>query len=273
MADELPGGLLFVTSFNPELYQATGHKLVRTFLETHSPAHPADRLLVCLEGKCDLPKDRRLVRYDLGGDRFLAEWLAANADVIPDYLGGRAKECACPGRQERHARHKPRCHWSFMNRNASRFFRKVASYHALVEHPDAGRYALWLDSDTFFKQPLPHDLVLRALGGSAVFYFKGHRPAAETGILGFDLDRGAKAAVRALCKKFTSRDYLKLDRWDDGFVTTVVLRELQPKVRSRDLVHPTKFKGVTNHVLRRSEFSTYVEHMKGHHSSGIDLVW
>ncbi len=257
--------VLWVTSFNPELYEASGRRLIETFRRVQKTG----KILVCGEGGVECDAD---YRYDLDGDEFLRTWLHANRDVIPDYLGGLATECQCPERKERHGRHKFRCHWQWMNRNASRWFRKVAALrHAVVEHK--AKITVWLDADTYFVRSCPEKFLADLLRGTAMFYFRGHRDAAESGIIGLDTSRpdmGA-ALVSKLCDRYTTRAYRQYPRWDDGYQLARVT-EATPRPKSVDLVHKTKWKGKTNDVIPTTEISRFIRHEKGRHGTKLDIM-
>jgi hypothetical protein len=272
--------ILFVTSFNEELFKASGERLLNSFLEAGQVA--TGTMLCCVEGLRPGPDPREGVGlylgrpglrfYDLEHDEFLQDWLAANKDVIPDYLGGEAKECRCPGRQERHAKHqKFGCHWQWMNRNASRWFRKVASLRAAVQAGEDFRYMVWLDADAYLRQRLPVAYVAEKLKRAGMFYFRGHRPAVESGVLGFDLAGTGDLFVAALCHRYESRDYRKYERWDDGFQIAQLVDE-RPDLKTVDLVHPTRHKNVTNDVIPTTDIDAYVRHEKGRHGTKLNIM-
>src|SRR5262245_36387055 len=120
--------VLYVTSFNSELYQATGHRLVESFLRCSGAT-----LLACHEDHAgsELPDDPRIRQYDLDTSKMLHGWLTENTAIIPANLGGTAGPCDCDARDEPFGPHRTGCHWFWFNRNASRWFRKlVALDHA-----------------------------------------------------------------------------------------------------------------------------------------------
>lgn len=261
--------VLFVTSFSPDLYEASGRQLIESFARVGQPG----RLLVCYEGGRPPLPEPPCVGFDLDADPFLKNWLAANRDVIPEHLGGLTKICTCPDAEKRHSRHHVRgCHWQWMNRNASRWFRKVASLRraaALAPAYDAD-LVVWLDSDVVFKRALPSATLAAWLGNYGVFVCRGHRPAVEAGVVGLALSQGGRAFVDALCREYVSRDYLKLERWDDGFVMAVLAD--RKVCRVRDLVHPTKWKNKTNNVIPTTVLAPYLDHLKGRHGSGLGVM-
>lgn len=257
--------LLFVTSFSPDLYEASGRHLLDSFRSVQSHEQ---RLLICREGD-DYPNfaaEAQFIEYRLNRDLFLNEWLEANCKHIPDYLGGKATACDCPDREKVHAKHSPRCHWQFMNRNASRFFRKVASWRAAADFAGRSGVLVWLDADVRLCAGFDVMQALRILDRSGIAYCRGHRPAVESGVVLFDLDRGGMQVIEDLCQRYASKRYLKDERWDDGYQLARVIEAMDRGV-GLDLVHPTKYKGKTNNVIPTTVLAEFVIHDKGKHTT------
>lgn len=249
--------ILFVTSFTAEMYSVSGERLVRTFGTTQK----SNRLLIATEGMEAVPQTERLLVHDLGTDRCLSSWLARNSDRIPIHLGGETAICGCPNAAKMHTPdHVNGCHWQWMNRNASRWFRKVPSIRAAF---GAGfRYVMWLDSDCFFKRDMPLEFFRSCLGAGHFFYFRGERPAPETGIMGFDLARGGRHVLGRLLRQYRTRRYLNYERWDDGYQVGVLLDE--GLIQGVDMV---RGKGLgTAHVMPHTPMWAFVEHEKGAHA-------
>ncbi len=260
------GRIVYVTSFATDMYKATGRKLLDSYKE-----HGRDRpLLVCHENPGAPAPDFAhwgVHTYDLGNDLFLREWLHANRAVIPVHLGGRAKECRCPDRHRMHGRHKPRCHYAWMNRNASRWFRKVASWrYAAQAFPDS--VLLWIDSDAVFKRPPDTDALVDLFGAASVIYCCGKREAAETGLVGFHLQRQGGAFIQDVCAYYTSGQFLKEERWDDGYIVTRRLGTgLFPSV---DLVDRSLQKD--NEAIPYTPLARWFRHDKGTHGRKLGVM-
>jgi hypothetical protein len=263
------GRLLFASSFARDMYAASGAGLVRSFHEHQQ----GDVLLLGLEGMT-LPRAIGLVHADLDKDQFLQGWLRANRDVIPDYLGGTARICKCKDRHQMHGKHldNPGCHWQWMNRNASRWFRKVATLRLAVREAADwnSRILVWLDSDSEIIRPATEQALLDVLGGKGVAYCKGHRPAVEAGVVLYDLEAGGREYIDALCKSYESRKYLRHKRWDDGYQMAVLGNS--GKFEVRDLVHPTRYRGKTNDVIPTTPLAGYFVHNKGRHGRGLGIM-
>lgn len=269
--------ILTVTSFSPDLYQASGKRLLRSFVNVGQGGH----LFIAFEKEQPDIEHSSFINYDLSRDPFLRAWLEANKDIIPDYLGGRAPECKCPGREVRHAKHKFGCHWQWMNRNASRFFRKVAALRSALSEAVQRkfRYILWLDSDCVFQRSISPADVSAFLKGSGYFYFRGHRPVIESGIMGFDVEGDGAKMIKCVADCFASKDFRAYDRWDDGYIWTKMV-EKHKELKTADLVKSAALKLTAkekqalgfkkdgtppNHVIPLTEMNKYINHCKGEH--------
>lgn len=258
----------YITSFSPDLFQATGKQL----LDSHRRVSPQRHLRVCAESGHGQPMPDLsrwpVTAYNLDNDAFLKTWLEQNADIIPDYLGGRATECDCPERHERHGKHKKACHYSWMNRNAARFFRKVAAWNQILQSDWPYRYAVWLDSDCIFKHPFPVIRMRNMLRGAAIGYFRGTREAPETGILLFDLEGGGAQFIKRVCDYFMSGAFRQEKRWDDGYIVGRMIDKGGGVYR--DLVNKRKQRG--NNVIPTTEIASFFTHEKGSHGTRLGVM-
>ncbi len=261
--------VLYVTSFSADLFWATGQVLLDSFAQQR----PEGRMLACYEDdpqqkvQAELRRRWEVDLIDLGQDDFLQRWLTTNADIIPDYLGGTQKECDCPERHERHGRHKHACPGQWMNRTASRFFRKVAAWRIAVGL-EGYDYIFWLDSDCAFRKPVSAGLVHTIVGKADVVYMRGRRAATESGILVFNLRRRGKEFVEAICRRYASGEFRKYERWDDGYILTTVIDE--GNFRHQDVVDLKRQRG--NKVDEVSVWAEYIVHFKGRHSARLNLM-
>ena len=101
--------ILYTTSFNKHLYEATGKNLIQSFVHHKT----AGDLLIAYEDEIDaiIPKHRKFLFHNLDCDDYLQNWLINNRDIIPEYLGGNYS-----GTFEEK-----------FNQRASQWFRKIAS--------------------------------------------------------------------------------------------------------------------------------------------------
>jgi hypothetical protein len=256
---------LFVTSFTRDMYFATGVHLVRSFCRYATDAC----LLACHEQNigseiCACP--RRLLTHDLDRSEFLHSWLKRNGDIIPITLGGCANRCECPSPDDPFANHRERCVWSWFNKNASRWFRKIVSLdHALqFESVD---FVVWIDSDCCFLQAVPLAEIEAWFAGGSVFFLKGpDRRVIETGVIGFRTDSGGRAVLSSAIERYRSGRFRGDRRWDDGYQFQLAIEE-NPAVMATDCGARADERG---HVVSGSRLGDFIAHFKGSHKySGI----
>lgn len=252
--------VLFVTSVSPDLYRASGRRLIRAFLREGVEG----TLLCCHEGSLGsviVPRPPRLATCDLDRDRFLARWLQCHRAIIPRHLGGTAGPCACPQPENPFAPdHRPGCTGQWFNKNASRWFRKIASLrHALTLDPGV---IVWVDADCRFRRRLTAARLERCFDGHGVFYLQSpDRRIPETGVMGFHLARGGRRFLEALIARYESGRFRRDPRWDDSAQFHFTRQTLR-RIRAIDLA--TRASGDA-HVLRHSPLGRYLEHDKGRH--------
>ncbi len=248
--------ILFVTSFGPDMWEATGRRMVAEFYKNQ----PHGSLMVCYERFDYQPHGDREILVNLDNDDFLQTWLKENEEHIPHYLGGVTTQCGCKNSHEMHCKnHVKGCYWSWPNRNASRWFRKVACHNIAAKMP--WRFVCWIDSDAWIKNAIELPFFMDHLHGFGFFYFRAHRPAPETGIIGFDMEYGGRQFVDYLCHRYTSGEYLQYERWDDGFIVGTLVDE--KLVGGVDVCRGMKINH--NDVIPHTEWGKFVVHEKGAH--------
>ncbi len=277
--------VLWATSFAQDMYDASGRKLIESFGEHDIPG----RLLVAAENCAwghSVAYASRIVAYDLDTSAFLQAWLDENADIIPVHLGGKHDGlCRCPGGPfaPHDKRHRMPCVGHWFNRNASRWFRKVATLcHArtLLDAGDPAQAVIWVDADCVFRKPFGTRIIeswfrLGALRPGdahpvAAFYCKHKRPVLEAGCFGFSLQHGGRALLDALIARYESGAFRKDKRWDDSAQLQVVLEAAVKRgVRVADLAYAV---GEHAAVIPHSALGPFITHMKGHHSRGLGIM-
>lgn len=257
----------FLTSFSPDLLQATGRTLLGSYLACKIDAP----LYVCHEPKGGIMPDfapwgiKHV--YNLDQDEFLRRWLDDNKDIIPRHLGGLAKECTCPDRKRMHGTHKRGCHYQWMNRNASRWFRKVVCWRYAAKRIDA-RMVVWVDSDSVFRRPMPVARVEALFGAASVFYCRGRREAPETGVIGFHFEREGRRFIADLCDYYLNKEFRTEERWDDGYI--VGRRVVEGAVLCRDVVSMREQVG--NEAIQYTPLRDYITHNKGSHGRKMGVM-
>lgn len=267
--------ILYVTSFNKELYNATGKKLLSSFYDGTDWKIKGD-LLIGKEGNFDtLYGTNEHIIHDLEKDYFLQNWLHYNQDIIPDYLGGQAKPCKCRNPFAREDRnHTKGCHFSWWNRNCSRWFRKIATLNYVMNYQNTygniGKYDyfVWLDADCIFLKE-PHDILENIASWDVdLFYMRGtKRRAVETGIFGIKNSDMGGFFVSQIVNLYLSKKYRTYDRWDDGFIFKIAIGE-SPLVRSIDIAAKCNKPDVADFTC----LTPYIKHNKGTHGRKLNIM-
>lgn len=266
--------LLWVTSCADDMWKASGHKLVDSFLQTETEGD----LLVCLEYSQEVrdqvPRASNLHVYNLASDPWMLNWLKDNSDVIPTHLGGQHDGiCRCPrGPLGIHAKnHRQPCIGYWFNRNASRWFRKIASVRYAAKSgfsPKGFSAIVWLDSDCVFTRRTTQAHVLNWFSRDrACFYLKNKRPVIEAGVVGYNLAAGGSRLIDSLCQRYESKRYRRDPRWDDCYQLQMALRT--SGVRSIDIAHSV---GQRAAVVEHSLVGPFITHAKGVHGRGLGIM-
>jgi hypothetical protein len=263
--------ILYVTSFGPDMYTATGRHLIESFQESGTPG----AMLICHEGGLGSqiaddfgPESNRLRSYDLDRSHLLRTWLAANQDIIPPDLGGAAPRCTCADPDDPQGAHVPRCPYQWFNKNASRWFRKIASLEHALTATDADALA-WLDCDCRFKRELPVNMWTWLFKDAAVLYHKSpQREVIESGVIAFRMDAAGRGLLGAVIERYATGAFRADERWDDGYQFQRVI-ERHPEIPSKDLSAKTT---VYDFVLPSSPLGAYIDHFKGVHGAVLRLM-
>ncbi len=269
MHDVPTSPIVFVTSFRPDMYQATGIHLVASFKNYCVDA----KMFVCteaFEGELLDKMDLRIAEHDISDDAMLTKWLRDNADIIPRHLGGNAKPCDCAvtgfGIEEAHY---DGCPNSWYNRNASRWFRKLVALKAAAEQYPAAKI-IWLDSDCRFRRGVSSAIVeswFRQLNG---FYFQGpQRKALESGIFGIDLSSMGRIFLNEVIARYTSGIFRHDLRWDDAYQIQTVITQ-RSDISMNDLATAQMYRRAE--VIEPSVVGKYLIHYRGVHGPVLQIM-
>ncbi len=264
--------ILFCTSFNGELYQASGKRFIKTF----NMHQKQGKLFIGYEEI--RPNNPKFITHDLTKDTFLQCWLKANEDVIPKHLGGLAKPCKCslnPFKRKPEI-HEEMCHFKWFNRNASRWFRKVATVHAALDWCKSQQiqYLIWIDIDCYFKGLLTEHKLRKIFKDTySLFYMRGSRTIPECGVFGFDLNKiGAHNFLFQYFNYYQTKRYQQYNRWDDSFIFYRIIKEkAAANCICRDIASKTE-KGLHAEVLEYSMLKAYLGHNKGRHGRILGIM-
>lgn len=239
--------VLYVTSFNENMFIASGKNLINTFINSNTE----DYLLVCYEGFKFNNKinHKKILSHNLDKSEFLNNWLIKNKDIIPEKLGGLANIKTNPNV------------FNEWNVKASLWFRKIASLeYAKRIYNDYFDAIIWIDSDCSIIQKIPKNIIYSAFNKKEVFYHLGQyrisrNMPVESSFIGFK--KNSKILDKTI-NIFNSGEFRKLQYWDDGNVFKEVLKNTD----NNDLI-----KSVLNNnrVIEHSLFNKYIKHNKGVH--------
>ena len=238
--------ILYVTSFNKKLYEATGKNMIESFVKWKVEGD----LLITFEDSLDLeiPKHRKFLFHNLDQDPFLKNWLDQNKDIIPTHLGG-----SFDGKFA-----------NVFNTRAASWFRKIVAIRASL---DKGYdKIIFVDSDSVFKMMITENYVEEVLEGNSMFYHLGklrrkNDMGIESGFIGWDLNNGGREYLNLVINSFDSGEFRKYTRWDDGYVFRMIVEE-NPQIKTKDL---TKDLESTIEVVPNGPFKNFVTHHKGVH--------
>lgn len=276
--------ILYCTSFNDELFLASGKKL----LESFSKFKISGSWCIGYEGfkisEYQLPSQTLCISLD--NNTVLKDLFDTYIDTIPDYLGGNFKspcKCSKPWGKRDDA-HEPGCPFTWWNRNWIRWFRKVLTlanakrFTAPIDTPENQQplmfdYLIWLDSDCIFRRKLPEDAITNILEDKDVFYMKGRRKVIETGIIGFNLKRRGGEIIERWLEGYIWGAFRELPRWDDGYVFDYMMKHTTAHYKATwdqfDIIPPNIN---DTDVSRYSLLSRYVVHQKGTHGRIMGIM-
>lgn len=259
--------ILFVTSFNEEMYKATGKALVESFLQKIE--YSEAKLYIAHEGFPFITNDNPKLYIHNVVDDWLLQILHDNKDVIPKYLGGSAEKCNCKNPYgKRDWDHKKGCYFTWWNRNFSRWLRKISAIRQAFAYNESELlsfdYLLWVDSDCVFRRDFrPENIFVH---DASIIYMKGRfREAIESGIIGFKNNVTGSEAFKKVAQCYSTGEFRKFKRWDDGYIFTKILLEYP----TLDLVRPNYKKP---DVANASLFNKFIQHNKGTHGRGLGIM-
>ena len=260
--------IIYVTSFNQTLYDASASELVKSFVDSETEGH-----LLCIH-EDNVPRfsDNRVSYINITNHPYLIDWLEKFKHKIPVELGGEAKQCDCPPRAAKipvYGRHKPLCVYSNWNFRASQWYRKIISVKLASENIAKFYNAMmWIDCDSIFTKAITEEYIDKVFGDADVVYHYGtfrkkRNIATESGIVGYRQE-GFKVIER-MWNKYQTGEVFKQPRWDDAWTLKEVLEE--ELCKRKDLVGPHQN---SIDAVKFGPFADYITHFKGSHGrSGV----
>ncbi len=272
--------ILYVTSFNSRLYDASGKQMIDSFIKWKIEGDlfiGDEREGIKSYQETDIDENRKGFWYDLNKNQFLKDWLSDNIDIIPEHFGGKGKLCSCTrnpnSRFDRD--HKKGCYYSWWNRNASRWFRKIACLHYIINSEKfvQYKYLVWIDADCLFTRTATgKDIIDRAFPQNTdIFYMKGKkRWVIETGIFGIKLEQPGLDFINKLIDAYVSKEFRKWRRWDDGYVFDKIRKPLETSKAITGF--DVSGRSINNDVADESILFRFITHFKGRHGRIMNIM-
>jgi hypothetical protein len=282
--------ILYVTSFAKDMYNATGKRLIDSFIQTKQKGN----LLVCYENFDFKSNYKNIHTYNIGEYKFLLEWLNNNKYIIPKYQGGCATEESCPKA------------FTPPNRRASRWFRKIAALHyalniysnnntiennnntiennnnsiennnnSIENNTSITGYKydmiVWVDSDCYFKKYIDMKLYKIAFNKTEIFYHLGlirdkRKLGIESGFIGFRNINDTFNFLNILFETYSTEKFIQYDRWDDGYVMKMIVQDNNYNINGNDLIIQNINSKHSRNIISKGMFHNYISHNKGVHS-------
>jgi hypothetical protein len=264
---------LYVTSFNKDIFHATGRRMIESFILCGMEGH----LLVTHEQgiREQVQKGSQISLFDLDSDPFLHKWLKDNEDVIFEEFGGTYKGCNCedldPSEHYMNG-HVASCPALSFNKRACFWFRKIAAMKQAMDLAnEENQYdrVVFIDSDIVFKKGITETFMDKIFKDIGFFFHLGqHRTNIETGIesgfIGFSRENRGFELLQIVIDSFVTGDFRRFERWDDGYVFRKVWEE-HLDIPYKDVACKPPIKPFS-HVVRYGLFSGHLDHDKGSHT-------
>lgn len=251
--------ILYVTTFNKELFDASGNKMLSSFFATQKNGD----MLCCYENLNPHKHFKPFLKsnfkyYDLQNSEFLNRWLSDNKDVIPPEFGGQANKDKKP---------QAFLGWNF---RAAGWFRKIATLDYAQQFKNDYDAIVFVDSDSKFLQSIDTKIFEEAFKNADYFYHWGKERqkkelGVESGFIGFKTSVNGLYILNYWINKYKTKEFRRYLRWDDGGMFSNVLIENNFK-HGHDLVSNYDDNGKSqSHVVERGIFAKYIVHEKGLH--------
>jgi hypothetical protein len=299
--------ILYVTSFNQNLYNISGCNLINSFLDNNLD----DEILICYETINNknylsyLEKYKNIHLYNLSNNDFLNNWLKDNKNIIPKKYNGTYTgnykddllkkinnefnylKCNRIKKLQQNLNDKNKLKIEKYTKNilkkqpyfqikASLFFRKIASLkYAIDNYKKKFNIIIWVDCDVIIKKKISSDFINNLFIDKYCFYLLGHFRynnlfrAVESCFLGFKSNIGFNICNEVI-KLYENGDFINLFRWDDGFVfgTILIYNDNTIDLCINDGKTYNDNK-INSEVIRFSPLKDYIIHNKGSHNKNI----
>jgi dTDP-glucose 4,6-dehydratase len=255
--------MLFVTTFNQKLYEATGKRLLDSFGEFNVDGEifiGGENLTSPIEETYDFAAVSDILSY-----KWFQDWCKNNADIIPVEYGGTAVYSYTNGNK-----------FDKYRRQAARWFRKVATLQQCITSVNPKGYVILLDCDCYFTKRLTTTQVKLIMKGKSIAHHTGtyrrnNGMGVEAGVVCFDMSKpSANRFLQDVFECFESGAFRNYDRWDDSFIFSHFLQK--NRYNDIDLVSKRHIVRSGGHVICDGPFGKFIEHEKGSHIVKYNVV-
>ena len=260
--------VLYVTTFNQELYDLTGKNLISTFLNKTKESDELDKvdLFVVYEDMIFENESSRILTFDISNSKYFNNWIKENAKNIPKFFGGEAEN-----NDERFLLDKKKGQpWARFR--ASRYFRKIAALNiALDTFKNTYDLIFLIDSDCVFKKNIDAKIIKEIFDNnvSMIYFWGKHRRkinrGPETGFTGYMKKNNGFEIAKKICDCFTSGKFLNYEYWDDGYVIGKLIDELKNTYVLKDMVEGSNKRTTRVMEINYNKLFDYIHHFKNKH--------
>ena len=211
------------TTFNKRIYDSEYQKIFADMRDNY----PYINFYVYHENSFEMSKYNQEIDFsnEERNNLHLFDVFKVNEDWIEDFLKtSPLKDC-----------HKMGSRGGFddqyFNRNAIYWFRKIAAVKHCIEQVDT-KYLLWLGADTYFRTDKGHPNGLDEDFFEYVDKFdcsvvKRPDAAIESDVVVFNFEKNGREIANEWVDYFLSLRTFKETRWDDGYILTRVMEEME----------------------------------------------
>jgi hypothetical protein len=261
--------VLYVTTFNKNIYDASGKELIDSFMRHNKESN----LLVCYEGFIFDSTSDRINCYNIEDDTYLNKWTQNNRDVIPKMFGGIAEDDNPIYLEDK----KKGQYWA-RYRTAGYFRKIVALNYAINNYSNEYDIICIIDADCVFKGNISHAKLDEIFDdGASMFYYWGKyrkkiNRGPETGFTGYCKKNNGFNFAKIICNSYITQDFKRFEYWDDGYVIGQLINENNTMYKLKDLVDSTRVRTTRVMEIKDNPFYDIVHHFKNRHGKMFDHI-
>lgn len=255
--------ILYLTSFNEKLYNASGREMLESFYSSGCEGEIA----ITYNGNNPLPANfRPYIALDLDKSDWLISWKNRFKEYLPKKYGGVDNPNLTinldPKNQIRYK------NGMFFREQTGRWMYKVAALQSILDLAQNFSYLIYCDCDTVFKKPIVKTVLDQKFKNVDVAYHLGQYRLAgdngiESGFVVYNMEKAAKLFLQEYFRLYDSGDFLKYYRFDDGYILHMTTL-LHKQFNYLDMVEPHQLQN-GGHVVRNGIMRDFIEHNKGLH--------